>query len=446
MTRHLRLNHLLFCAALFFSLSSASQTVVSEADVTRQVENTPPTDNWVLYTRVGTPPTAGTFVTGPGTPPLACGSLRLTTATGAEKVFLFNYDHIGTKLSDIEEISYQTYRTAGSAQQVAALNLQIDYNGPNVAGGFSTLVFEPVYNTAQGAVVSGQWQEWTATGSGIWWSTQPINGQCAGVTSTCDKTWAEIVANNPDAVILGGVGINQGSGNPGLVSSVDAFRFNDVTYNFEPSADSDGDGQADLCDQDDDGDGIPDASDNCPTTANPDQTDTDNDGQGNACDNDDDNDGVNDNEDCDPLDKKNDKVLICHKGQTLCVSQNAVSAHLKHGDVVGPCASSAVTRSSKPSENTVIRPEKFSLLSSPNPARGLVKIQYFIPVDSRVNIKLYDLMGREVGSLYSGSRTAGTYNVEYNTDKLNSGVYYCRMIVTTEGKDHVQTLKLIKAD
>ena len=31
------------------------------------------------------------------------------------------------------------------------------------------------------------------------------------------------------------------------------------------------------------------------------------------------------------------KVLICHKGNTLFVSQNAVPAHLRHGDTIGPC-------------------------------------------------------------------------------------------------------------
>lgn len=209
-----------------------SKQVVTETDVTRQVENTPPTDNWVLYTRAGTPSTAGAFVVGPENPPLGVGSLQLSTATGSEKVFLFNYDHIGTSLSEIDAISYSTYRTTGSDQQVAALNLQVDYNGA-APGGFTTLVFEPVYNTDQGLVESGKWQEWNGL-VGTWWSTRPINGQCAGATATCDKTWAEIVANNPDAVITGGVGINQGSGNPGLISNVDAFVFDETTYDFEP--------------------------------------------------------------------------------------------------------------------------------------------------------------------------------------------------------------------
>ena len=235
-------------AALTFStgLAQAATEVVTEGDVTRQVENTPPTDNWVLYTRAGTPPTAGAFVNGPGTPPAGVGSLQLTTATGAEKVYLFNYDHVGKPITGIDDIIYHTYRTAGSAQQVAALNVQIDFNG-SAPGGFSTLVFEPVYNTTQGAVVSGEWQDWIADGSGIWWSTQPIIGQCAGATAACDQTWDYIVANNPNATILG-VGINQGSGNPGLISNVDAFTFDEVTYDFE-SPDTDGDGVVDSDDE-----------------------------------------------------------------------------------------------------------------------------------------------------------------------------------------------------
>jgi hypothetical protein len=305
----------LICAALLATGGAAARVAcvaeeVVESDVTRQPENTTPTDNWVLYTRAGTPPTAGQFVAGPAAPPSGVGSLRLTTNTGAEKVFLFNFDHVGKELGDINQIAYSTYRVTGSLQQVTALNLVIDYNGPAVADGFSTLVFEPVYNTAQGAVVSGQWQTWDAY-DGIWWSTQPINGQCAGATAACDKTFAEIQQNNPDAVILGGFGFNQGSGNPNLVTAVDNLSIGfagdacPFVYDMEPDADgdgagdgsdncpavpnpaqtdTDGDGDGDACDLDDDDDGLADANDNCPLTPNPDQSDFDMDGVGDACD------------------------------------------------------------------------------------------------------------------------------------------------------------------
>lgn len=65
--------------------------------------------------------------------------------------------------------------------------------------------------------------------------------------------------------------------------------------------DTDGDGLGDACDPDDDNDGILDEDDNCPLVHNPDQNDIDGDGIGDACDPDNDNDGVDDEFDNCPL-------------------------------------------------------------------------------------------------------------------------------------------------
>lgn len=212
---------------------AATTTVVTGDDIAKQPENTAPTRNWVLYFRNAGD---GDVRTGPATPPLGIGSYELTTPTGADKATLFNFDHAGTALADIDAIGYSTYRTAGSAQQVAALNIQVDVNGA-APGGFTTLVFEPVYNTNQGTVTSGVWQDWDAysAGNAVWWSSNPIPGAPNRDTFV---PWSTIVALNPDAVISGGFGVNQGSGNPALVSAVDALTIgyggDAVTYNFEP--------------------------------------------------------------------------------------------------------------------------------------------------------------------------------------------------------------------
>ncbi|HEX8196489.1 MAG TPA: hypothetical protein VF571_09900, partial [Pyrinomonadaceae bacterium] len=55
-------------------------------------------------------------------------------------------------------------------------------------------------------------------------------------------TWQTIVDANPDAVIIGGFGLNQGSGNPALTTASDALYIGYgtgenaecYTYNFEP--------------------------------------------------------------------------------------------------------------------------------------------------------------------------------------------------------------------
>lgn len=406
MKQHLHLH--LFAALFLFNLSVQAQTVlVTESNVVRQADGTTPTNNWVAYTSTGTSPNSLVFVDGPGMPPIGCGNLKLTTTTSSDKVYLFNYDHIGTKLSDIDNISYYTYRTAGSNQQVAVVNLQVDINGPNAPGGFTTLIFEPLYNTAQGTVTNNQWQLWNAinNGNAIWWSSRNIPGVCA---FNCFVKWSDILAANPDATIVGGVGINQGTGNSGLVTSVDAFTFENVTYNFEASSDMDGDGLGDSCDNDDDGD------------------------------------GVNDTEDCNPNDKKNDKILICHNGKPLCVSINAVKAHLAHGDALGSCTSGTSVTGTNSFDNELYVSENFNLTVGPNPSYGPTRIKYSIPLSSSVAIHLFDQTGKEIKTVFTGMRKAGTYNVELNLSDLKEGIYYFRIIAKAEGKEFAQTQKLIK--
>jgi hypothetical protein len=174
------------------------------------------------------------FVPGPGTPPLGSGSLHLVTPDSTAKVQLGNSDYAGTQLQNIDSMSYYTYRSSsstGSAVQAPSYQLPV-----NTSAGFTTLVFEPVYNTDQGPIVNDTWQRWDAFngGNGVWWSTRSIPGFCA---QTCYLPWSAIVALYPTATIQGEL-INQGSGNPGIDANVDAYTFgasgNATTWNFDP--------------------------------------------------------------------------------------------------------------------------------------------------------------------------------------------------------------------
>ena len=95
--------------------ADCDKIVVTGADIAEQPENTAPTRNWVLYKRAAGD---GDVRTGPATPPSGSGSYELVTPTGADKATLFNFDHVGTPLADVNKIGYSTYRTAGELQQV----------------------------------------------------------------------------------------------------------------------------------------------------------------------------------------------------------------------------------------------------------------------------------------------------------------------------------------
>ena len=216
--------------------ASTHNVVVTESDIARQPDGTFPTRSWVFYTV--TPTTAtGAFVSGPGDPPLGVGSFEMVTPSATDHGFLFNYDHVNTRLDDITAIGYSTYRASGQAAvaiQLPSINIEIDKNGGAfVSGDYATLVFEPVYNPTKGAVEPGRWQPWNAI-DGIWWSTKDIGG----ISARTYVPWSVIVAANPDATILAGFGVNQGSGSTGLTASTDALTigYGGTTwiYNFEP--------------------------------------------------------------------------------------------------------------------------------------------------------------------------------------------------------------------
>ncbi|MFA5834523.1 MAG: T9SS type A sorting domain-containing protein [Bacteroidota bacterium] len=60
----------------------------------------------------------------------------------------------------------------------------------------------------------------------------------------------------------------------------------------------------------------------------------------------------------------------------------------------------------------------------PNPFNPSTTIMYQLPVSSFVSLKVYDAIGREVQTLVSEEKHAGKYIVEFNAQKLSSGLYF----------------------
>ncbi|MEN8193117.1 MAG: T9SS type A sorting domain-containing protein [Bacteroidota bacterium] len=72
--------------------------------------------------------------------------------------------------------------------------------------------------------------------------------------------------------------------------------------------------------------------------------------------------------------------------------------------------------------------EKFNLANNyPNPFNPSTKIQYSLPTNEFVSLKVYDIIGREVATLVNQQQSSGVYDVEFNASHLTSGVYFYKI-------------------
>ena len=69
-------------------------------------------------------------------------------------------------------------------------------------------------------------------------------------------------------------------------------------------------------------------------------------------------------------------------------------------------------------------PSSFALQQNyPNPFNPSTTIQYSLPLDAKVQLVVYDMLGREVTRLVNGTQPAGTHSVQFHAEHLASGLY-----------------------
>lgn len=88
-------------------------------------------------------------------------------------------------------------------------------------------------------------------------------------------------------------------------------------------------------------------------------------------------------------------------------------------------------------------PQEFALFPNyPNPFNPSTTIKYNLAKAQVVTLKIYNVLGQEVTTLVSRRQNAGYYEVNFNADRLASGVYYC--VLRTNDFNAVQKMLLLK--
>lgn len=87
-----------------------------------------------------------------------------------------------------------------------------------------------------------------------------------------------------------------------------------------------------------------------------------------------------------------------------------------------------------------ILPKEFSVAQNfPNPFNAQTSIQYGLPEHSQVTIKIYDVMGRKVETLFDGSQQAGYHSITWTSGENSSGVYFYKI----QAGEFVETRKML---
>ncbi len=91
-------------------------------------------------------------------------------------------------------------------------------------------------------------------------------------------------------------------------------------------------------------------------------------------------------------------------------------------------------------EKSELKPNEFKLEQNyPNPFNPVTKIRYSLPSSpqnksfSSVQLKVYDILGKEVTTLLNKEQPPGNYEINFNAEAFHSGVYFYRLLVFNAG-------------
>ena len=75
----------------------------------------------------------------------------------------------------------------------------------------------------------------------------------------------------------------------------------------------------------------------------------------------------------------------------------------------------------------------------PNPFNPTTKISYSLPRTSNISLRVYDILGRDVATIFEGVQAAGNNETVFDGSNLASGIYFYRL----RANDFVETKKLL---
>ena len=128
-----------------------------------------------------------------------------------------------------------------------------------------------------------------------------------------------------------------------------------------------------------------------------------------------------------------------YDGQSVGPAVRVGNLPMGFGDMTGYKFGRTMTAIDEPGD----LPDTISILTAyPNPFNAASTISYSVIRSGKVNLSIYDILGRKVTTLFDGDQKSGEYGFVWNAGSLASSVYFARLEIA--GKFESIKLNLIK--
>ena len=139
----------------------------------------------------------------------------------------------------------------------------------------------------------------------------------------------------------------------------------------------------------------------------------------------------------------NDKVLVCHYGNVVCISSSDVKPHLDHGCSIGLCNGATISSVGMEDRSELkINAETNPIGSAdgtnylqtyPNPTSASLTIKFYANKDSKYSLNLYNVLGGLIKAMDMGfSKDGMNYSKQFDLSTLSSGIYILKLITNDE--------------
>jgi hypothetical protein len=135
--------------------------------------------------------------------------------------------------------------------------------------------------------------------------------------------------------------------------------------------------------------------------------------------------------------------MSINDGENTAVPEEIADALYDASDHLPVYVDLLVHPTSSPAVRKPVVEPNFELYANfPNPFNNQTVISYSIAMPGQIQLQVYDLIGRQVVTLYEGLQSAGVHTVTFGNERLASGIYFC--ILSNGAVSQTQKMLLIR--